>query len=279
MAETTQWIGLTMENYGEFYKSDVEWLWYPWIPKGHLTMIAGHEDVGKSFLAAYIIAMIGGYQKIWPDGSPGPEDPGWVLCAEYEQMVGVYFKRLGWMGMDQANQNIIFGPRPVGNEFETVRLDDPLFLDVLEAFVAESEVHSVIIDSLSGGHDKSENKDAMRSLLNPLMLMASRLNVAVIILHHFRKNKSTDSGYYTLDSVRGHSSITQFCRSVILIWKELGLEGEKTNNLFLNSAKHTFVQDRPTRIRGSFSQNGFNWSDASKLDLTIVDGSDRKSVV
>lgn len=44
---------VTLAQVGAFYGS-VKWAWPDWIPSGHVTMVAGPQGTGKSYLLAYL---------------------------------------------------------------------------------------------------------------------------------------------------------------------------------------------------------------------------------
>lgn len=62
-----------MENVFEYYESvreqEVEWLWYPYIPYGKLTLLEGDPGEGKSTLMIQIASLLTNGKKM-PDGYP-----------------------------------------------------------------------------------------------------------------------------------------------------------------------------------------------------------------
>jgi predicted ATP-dependent serine protease len=44
---------------------EVEWLWYPYIPRGKLTLLEGNPGVGKSYLALQFCAIVS-RGRPWP---------------------------------------------------------------------------------------------------------------------------------------------------------------------------------------------------------------------
>jgi hypothetical protein len=78
---------------------------------------------------------------------------------------------------------------------------------------------AVLIDSLSGGHVLDENSAAMRLLLQKLVALAGGLQRPVIVNHHARKRSQFEAIKLTLDRIRGSSAISQFCRSVVGLYR------------------------------------------------------------
>lgn len=60
----------------------VEWLWYPYIPRGRCTIMDGDGDLGKSFASCGIAASIS--NGFLPDGKPLRDGPGRVLIFASE---------------------------------------------------------------------------------------------------------------------------------------------------------------------------------------------------
>ena len=60
-------INTGVEFYSNVKASEVEWVWYPYIPCGKITMLQGDPGEGKSTLIIHVAAILtkGGYL---PDG-------------------------------------------------------------------------------------------------------------------------------------------------------------------------------------------------------------------
>lgn len=59
----------------------LQWLWYPRLPIGRLSLLVGHPDRGKSLFACTCAAHVS-RGRPWPDGSPCPQ--GLVIFLEAE---------------------------------------------------------------------------------------------------------------------------------------------------------------------------------------------------
>lgn len=191
---------------------NVSWAWQSWIPTGHLTLIAGVTGIGKSFLAAGLIAALSG-ARTFPDGSR-PAHMGRVLLAETEEFRGAYAERLAAMGVQ--DEDVRF-PAPGGDltYLPNLATDAPLLTSIAQS----QGCVALVVDSLSGGHSLDENSAEMRAVLLTLAQIASLLNIPILVVHHLRKRSSFEPTAATLDRVRGSSAIPQFCRSVLGLWK------------------------------------------------------------
>ena len=82
----------------EVEEKPVEWLWNGWLPKGKITIIAGVEGVGKTFVLLDIATSIT-KGKTFPDGAIAPR--GNVLFFGFEDGLADTIKsRLRYLGSD-----------------------------------------------------------------------------------------------------------------------------------------------------------------------------------
>jgi hypothetical protein len=95
----------------------------------------------------------------------------------------------------------------------------------------------ILVDSLSGGHNQDEDSADMRHVLKSLVRLASGLQIPVLCVHHTRKQHHLEPAKVTLDRVRGSSTITQFCRSVVVLYRP---NGQGDGPVCVESLKNSF---------------------------------------
>ena len=244
------------------YFGDVKWSWYHHIPNGHVTMFVGPQGVGKSYLMAYLIAVLTGSKKNWPDEQPYTGKTGKVLLVETEQMRGEYVTRM--TNFKVKDDRVLF---PIEEK------DDPTYtvdlitdMNLVEASAKNNNCVAVIIDSLSGGHDLDEKSDNMRKILKILGTMAGRIQKPVIVAHHPRKKSYKESPRVTLDRVRGSSTITQFCRSVIGMYR---LSEDQTSVVRVEVIKASFCKP-PEPFGFEIDENGLIFCEAPKVAKSMT---------
>jgi len=208
-------VAWTKEDAVLDYYGHVKALWSGWIAEGHLTLIAGPQDTGKTWLISYLISLITGRSKEWPDESAYIGKTGPVVMVDTEEMRGVLLQRLK-LRHPLGNGEICFPTRD-GSPTYLPRL--PQDVGLIEDVAQRIGARAILVDSLSGLHSLDENSAEMRSILQELVGLAGRLQIPLVATHHARKKGILEPDRMSLDRVRGSSTITQFCRSVWGVWR------------------------------------------------------------
>jgi len=242
----------TMEQIRQFY-GDVKWCWPGWLPIGHVSLIAGPQSVGKSYLAARLMASIAGCAD-WPDGTPCA-DARRVILAESEGMKGAYAERLEAMGV-QPHWTIC-----PGDELYTADLVRDAAR--IEALARQEGAGAIFVDSLSGGHSMKEDGAEMRRLLTRYSAMAAGLQIPVVLVHHCRKRSELEPVNVTLDRVRGSTTITQFCRSVLALWRLD--DGDQSGAVRVECIKSNFCKP-PEPLGFTIGNGGLTFGDAPEQE-------------
>jgi len=201
----------------------VEWLWYPRIPRGCITMMDGDPGTGKSFCSLAIATAVS-------RGVPLPESPehllpSRVLIVNTEDDLSRSLRpRLEAMGADLEKIDFL---REVVDEKGNAHLFDlGLDLGALEEYVAEHHPALVIIDPLQAhigkGVDLNQANET-RSALGPLALLAERYGFAVLIVRHVNKASGLKALYRGLGSI----DLTGIARSVLVVGEDPDEKGKR----------------------------------------------------
>lgn len=181
----------------------VSWLWYPYIPKGKLTLLEGDPGVGKSWVALAIAAAVS-----LGRGLPGMEvgEPANVLLASAEDGLGDTIRpHLDAMGADARRIHAIDGP---------LTLDDTGFLSLESAIVAVRPALLVLdplVAYLGGGLD-IHRANEVRHVMARLARLAETHGLAELSVRHLTKGGALKPIYRGLGSI----DFTAACRSVLL---------------------------------------------------------------
>lgn len=186
----------------------VAWLWFPFIPKGKLTIIEGDGGIGKSWLTCVIASAIS-HGRGLPTSDPFEAGNALFLSAE-DGLADTLRPRLDEIG---ANVSRIYA------------LAEPLTLDAtgllrLESAIIEYAPALVVIDPLfafTGGKVDIHRANEARSITAPLAAIAERHGCAIVAVRHLNKSRGGgNAGNAGMGSVDFYAA----ARSVLLVGKD-----------------------------------------------------------
>jgi len=196
----------------EFYSSieqrAVEWLWYPYIPYGKITVLQGDPGDGKSTFALNIAALLT-QGKAMPDGFKGT-GPQVVMyqCAE-DNPADTIKPRLLAAGADC--DKVVY----IVNQDEPLNLDD----DRIEQTIRETSARLCILDPLQSFLVQDGDMHSvvrMRNHLSKIGRIAAEYGCAIVLVSHMNKSTSGKMLYRSLGSI----DIAAIARSVLLISRD-----------------------------------------------------------
>ena len=196
---------IKIQYYSAVKEKKIDWLWYPYIPYGKITIVQGDPGDGKTTLVLNIAALIskGLSMPFSEDKTP----KGAVLYQSAEDGVSDTIKpRLIKAGADCCKIAFIDA---VSNDLS---LDNPY----LEKAINKTKAKLLVLDPLQaylGNNKDSHRANDMRPLMNSIAKVAERTGCAVIIVGHMNKSSGTKNLYRGLGSI----DITASARSVLLV--------------------------------------------------------------
>ena len=222
----------------------VEWLWYPFIPFGKVTVIQGDAGDGKSTFILKLAAML-------TNGEPMPFTDGNKL----EPMNVIYQST-----EDDADDTIV--PRFISAGGNTEKL---LFINEKEHYLSFSDerllgairatkAKLIILDPLSAyiGESTSINSaNEVRNQFRPLIDIAKEQGCAIVIVHHMNKAM----GQKAVNRAVGSVDIVGAARSVLMVSRT---DKERPNERILVQVKSN-LSPTGTAIVFSLSENGIEW--------------------
>lgn len=208
--------------YEDVKSKNINWLWYPYIPFGKITIVQGDPGEGKtSFVLSLLsILSIGGNLPC-----SGITVFGKAIYQNSEDDNSDTIKpRLEMYGADCSN--ICFIDKPDGN----VSLDDNL-----KDAVEKSNAKIIVLDPIQSfiGENVDINRaNAVRSKMNILKDLAGTTGCAVILVGHLNKNSGGKAGYRGLGSI----DFSAAARSILAIGRPINnpnirVMAQQKNNL------------------------------------------------
>lgn len=195
------------------------WLWDYWIAQGKFHILAGAPGVGKTTIAMALAATvtIGGR---WPDGNRC-ESGNIIIWSGEDDPADTLLPRLVASGADRSKVFFVQGTKSGDN---VIPFDPATDLAILDKAAHDiGGVKLIIIDPVVNAvaGDSHKNTETRRDL-QPIVVMAKRLNAAVIGITHLSKG---GAGQDPVSRVIGSIAFTALPRVVMVAAKVNDEEG------------------------------------------------------
>lgn len=222
----------------------VSWKWKNRIAGGKLAIFDGDPGIGKSYVTQAIAAA-----ESRGDALPGgekPSGPGLVLLMSVEDGFGDTVKpHLRMLGADMAR---IVIPNPARGLAPSL-----LNAEVIERMVKEVGPSLLIIDPVIAfvGKKDTDKASQVRELLSPLVGMAERYSMAVIIVRHLNKGNAK-----VLYRGQGSIDFMAACRSAFIIAED----SEEPGRRIMAHVKNSLGPKTPS-LSFYIDDKGFRWGE------------------
>ena len=242
--------------YKDIEQTSVEWLWFPYIPFGKLTIIQGNPGEGKTYFAMMLTAACTN-RKLFPNMED--IEPFNVIYQTAEDGMGDTIKpRLVEAGADLSRVMVI------DDSEEVLTLSD----DRIEKAVRQNHVRLVIIDPVQAfiGADVDMNRaNEVRPVFRKLGMIAEKTSCAIVLIGHLNKSSGTQSTYRGLGSI----DIMAAVRSLIFIGK---VKKDPTTRVLIHE-KSSLAPPGETMAFKLGDEEGFRWVGAYEISADeLLDG-------
>ena len=199
-------VELKLIHMEDVVSKEVEWLWYPYIPYGKITIIEGDPGEGKTTLVLKLAAALS-------RGLPLPCDDD----KEYEPIHIIY-----QTAEDGIEDTIKPRLEKAGADCSMIRVIDEtdkelsMTDDRLEQAIIETGARLIILDPIQayiGATVDMHRANEIRPVLKHLGIIAEKHNCAIILIGHMNKASVSKSTYRGLGSI----DIQATARSVLLV--------------------------------------------------------------
>ena len=247
--------------YKDIEQTSVEWLWFPYIPFGKLTIIQGNPGEGKTYFAMMLTAACTN-RKLFPNMED--IEPFNVIYQTAEDGMGDTIKpRLVEAGADLSRVMVI------DDSEEVLTLSD----DRIEKAVRQNHVRLVIIDPVQAfiGADVDINRaNEVRPVFRKLGMIAEKTSCAIVLIGHLNKSSGTQSTYRGLGSI----DIMAAVRSLIFIGK---VKKDPTTRVLIHE-KSSLAPPGETMAFKLGDEEGFRWVGAYEISADeLLDGKEGKA--
>lgn len=232
---------------------EVQWLWYPYIPYGKLTIIHGDPGEGKTTLILRLAALLSQGESLPCDDRP--QEPVKIIYQTAEDGLGDTIKpRLLAGDADCAQIKVIDE-----TEASLTLLDERV-----EQAISETGARVMILDPVQAyvgtGVDMNRANE-VRTVLAQLSRIAEKYKCAMILVGHLNKAQGTKRQYRGLGSIDFQAA----ARSVLIV----GRVKEKPEVRVMAHEKSSLAPEGEPVAFELSAYNGFRW--LGHYDISIDD--------
>ena len=206
---------LKLINMEQVEVEKIDWLLYPFIPFGKVTIVQGDPGEGKTTIVLQIIAKLTKGEAVLPSGSDEPAleaktvdlEPVNVIYQTAEDGLGDTIKpRLLSAGADCSRVMVIDD-----NDQALTMMDARL-----EEAIIKTKARLVVLDPIQGFLGAAvdmHRANEIRPLMKRVAVLAEKYHCAIILIGHMNKNSNGKSSYRGLGSIDFKAA----ARSVLIV--------------------------------------------------------------
>lgn len=206
---------LKLINMEQVEVEKIDWLLYPFIPFGKVTIVQGDPGEGKTTMVLQIIAKLTKGEAVLPSGSDEPAleektmdlEPVNVIYQTAEDGLGDTIKpRLLSAGADCSRVMVIDD-----NDQALTMMDARL-----EEAIIKTKARLVVLDPIQGFLGAAvdmHRANEIRPLMKHVAVLAEKYHCAIILIGHMNKNSNGKSSYRGLGSIDFQAA----ARSVLIV--------------------------------------------------------------
>ena len=237
----------------------VDWLWYPYIPFGKLTIVQGNPGEGKTTFALRLAAactttaLLPGMQE---------HEPMNVIYQTAEDGLGDTIKPRLMEAQADLDRVILIDETKSGLSLTDERI---------EKAINENHVRLVIFDPIQayiGNRTDINRANEIRPIMRTLSEIADRTGCAILLIGHLNKSSSASSAYRGLGSIDFRAAV----RSVLLIGR---VKSDPTIRVICHD-KSSLTPEGKSMAFSLDPERGFEW--IGEYEITAEDLLSGKSV-
>lgn len=251
-------------NMNDVISKDVDWLFYPYIPYGKMTIVQGDPGEGKTTFVLQLAALLS-------IGAPLPcqtqrNEPINIIYQTAEDGLADTIKpRLETAAAD-CNRIIV-----IDESYKHLSLDD----ERIEHAIVDTQARLIIFDPIQayiGAELNMNSANQTRPVLQKLGVIAERHNCAIILIGHMNKTGLSQAIYRSLGSI----DIAGAARSMLLVSR---IKDQPTVRVVAHCKSNLAPQGESFAFELE-EENGFLW--LGSYDITaeeLLSGVHRESKV
>lgn len=186
----------------------IDWLLYPFIPFGKVTIVQGDPGEGKTTMVLQIIAKLTKGEAVLPSGSDEPALEGKTMALEPVNVI--YQTAEDGLG-DTIKPRLLSAGADCYNNQALTMMDARL-----EEAIIKTKVRLVVLDPIQGFLGAAvdmHRANEIRPLMKRIAVLAEKYHCAIILIGHMNKNSNGKSSYRGLGSIDFQAA----ARSVLIV--------------------------------------------------------------
>ena len=232
---------------------EVEWLWYPYIPFGKLTIIHGDGGEGKTTLILQLAALLSRGEKLPCDSTE--REPIKVIYQTAEDGLGDTIKPRLLAGNADCSQIKVIDE----SEATLTMLDERI-----EKAIVETGARALIlapVQAYIGAKVDMNRANEVRAILSQLGQIAGQYRCAIILVGHLNKAQGNKSNYRGLGSIDFQAT----ARSVLIVGR---LKDNPQIRVMVQDKSSLAPEGEPIAFELG-KENGFRW--LGHYDISVDD--------
>lgn len=233
---------LKLIQMSEVKSEEVNWLWYPYIPYGKLTIVQGDPGDGKTTLILNLAAKLS-KGEILDENMQGEEPINIIYQTAEDGLADTVKPRLESAGADCTMISVI------DESDKSLSMID----ERLEEAVIRTKAKLLILDPIQaylGGETDMNRANEARNMTKRLGALAEKYKCAIVLIGHMNKAAGNKAAY------RGMGSIDFYAvaRSVLLVGR---IEGEPSLRAMVQIKNNLAAFGHSKAFE--LSEDGFHW--------------------
>ena len=232
---------------------EVEWLWYPYIPFGKLSIIHGDGGEGKTTLILQLAALLSRGEKLPCDSTEREQIK--VIYQTAEDGLGDTIKPRLLAGNADCSQIKVIDE----SEATLTMLDERI-----EKAIVETGARALILDPVQayiGAKVDMNRANEVRAVLSQLGRIAGQYRCAIILVGHLNKAQGNKSNYRGLGSIDFQAT----ARSVLIVGR---LKDNPQVRVMVQDKSSLAPEGEPIAFELG-KENGFRW--LGHYDISVDD--------
>lgn len=232
---------------------EVNWLWYPYIPYGKITIIQGDPGEGKTTLALRLASLLSKGETLPYDDTN--REPVKIIYQTAEDGLEDTIKpRLVEAMADCSQINVI-------DESDTAL---NMIDERIEEAIIKLNARVVILDPIQayvGSNININNANEIRSVMSQIGKVAEKYDCAILLVGHMNKSNGNKSTYRGLGSIDFQAA----ARSVLIVGR---IKDNPQTRVMVHSKSSLAPEGKPIAFELDH-ENGFSW--IGHYDISVDD--------